>query len=198
MKDQLLKKEDQSKIISDNIKRIRKNKGLNRYRLAKLAGIARSGMEEIEKRTKSRIPSILTLRRFAEVLDVTIYDLIEDKTKNQSLEKEFQAKIIAANIKRLRESAGWDQRKLAKKADVNHEVVCQTEMEEGRLPTILSIRKIATAFGVTIYDIIDLKEIKCKNKETAKIIRKKIGKGKLCSSPDGVCLMPHFFCKADK
>ena len=63
-------------MINENLKKFRMKKGLSRIKLEEKAGISRRTIEFIEKR-KIANPRLITLRKLAAALDVTINDLIE-------------------------------------------------------------------------------------------------------------------------
>ncbi len=64
-----------------------------------------------------------------------------------------QAALISKNIKQMRELLGWTQAKLASEAGVTAAALSKLEKGEGRMPTIVVLRKIALALGVKPYEI---------------------------------------------
>ena len=67
--------------------------------------------------------------------------------------KSEQAKIISSNIIELRKIIGWNQAKLASKADITAAALSMIEKGEKRIPTIVVLRKLANALKVEIQDI---------------------------------------------
>ncbi|MEM7419081.1 MAG: helix-turn-helix transcriptional regulator [Pseudomonadota bacterium] len=67
--------------------------------------------------------------------------------------KQQQADLISKNIKHMRENLGWTQAKLASEAGVTAAALSKIEKGEGRIPTIVVLRKIASALGVKPYEI---------------------------------------------
>ena len=64
-----------------------------------------------------------------------------------------QAKTISTNIKCLRDSFGWNQSKLAAEAGITAAALSKIEKGDGRVPTIVVLRKIASALKVQLYEI---------------------------------------------
>lgn len=68
-------------------------------------------------------------------------------------DKQQQAALISKNIKHMREVLGWTQSKLASEAGVTAAALSKIEKGEGRMPTIVVLRKVASALGVKPYEI---------------------------------------------
>ena len=66
-------------MISENVRRIRKNKDLSQDKLAKLAGITLTTLVKIESGTNDN-PTIKTLKKIAEALEVTVNDLLAEES----------------------------------------------------------------------------------------------------------------------
>ena len=66
-----------------------------------------------------------------------------------------QAQIICRNIKMLRGRLGWNQSKLASEAGVTAAALSMIEKGDGRVPTIVVLRKVASALKVQAYEITD-------------------------------------------
>lgn len=64
-----------------------------------------------------------------------------------------QSLTISRNIKDLRERLGWNQSKLAIEAGVTAAALSMIEKGDGRVPTIVVLRKIASALKVPPYEI---------------------------------------------
>ena len=62
---------------------------------------------------------------------------------------------LANNIKKLREAKGLSQEKLARLADVANNTLIKMESGENQNPTLVTLKKIAKAFGVSVDDLID-------------------------------------------
>ncbi len=67
--------------------------------------------------------------------------------------KHQQAALITRNIKRMRDELGWTQAKLANEAGITAAALSKIEKGEGRIPTIVVLRKIASALNVKPYEI---------------------------------------------
>lgn len=68
-------------------------------------------------------------------------------------DKTEQAQKISLNIKSLREGLGWNQAKLANEAGISGAALSKIEKGEGRVPTIVVLRKLASALKVQMYEI---------------------------------------------
>jgi len=64
--------------------------------------------------------------------------------------KSEQADKISSNIKRLREQLKWNQAKLAQEASISGAALSKIEKGEGRVPTIVVLRKLANALTVEV------------------------------------------------
>ncbi|MDP1760171.1 MAG: helix-turn-helix transcriptional regulator [Candidatus Woesebacteria bacterium] len=61
---------------------------------------------------------------------------------------------LANNIKKLREAKGLSQEKLARLADVANNTLIKIESGENQNPTLVTLNKVAKAFGVSVDDLI--------------------------------------------
>ena len=61
---------------------------------------------------------------------------------------------LANNIKKLREAKGLSQEKLARLADVANNTLIKMESVENQNPTLVTLKKVAKAFGVSVDDLI--------------------------------------------
>ena len=66
------------RVLARNLRQYRRSKGLSQRELAKLAGLGRVTVEELE-RLDTRNPSLDTLYRIALQLDVPIHELLRDR-----------------------------------------------------------------------------------------------------------------------
>ncbi len=69
------------------------------------------------------------------------------------IDKEQQAAIIRNNIKQLRCSINWTQAKLAEEAGITGAALSKIEQGEKRIPTVVVLRKIASALKVPVHEI---------------------------------------------
>ena len=67
--------------------------------------------------------------------------------------KAEQAKLICNNIKHLRDGLGWNQAKLAQEAGISAAALSKIEKGEDRIPTIVVLRKLASALKVPLHEI---------------------------------------------
>jgi len=65
-------------MLSENIKRYRKNNRLSQDKLAKLADVTLTTLVKIESGANDN-PTIKTLKKIADALEVTVDDLLENK-----------------------------------------------------------------------------------------------------------------------
>lgn len=63
-------------MLSENLKRIREEKGYSKMKLAKITGLSRKTIEFIENRTRNDT-KIGTIEKLAKGLDVSINELIK-------------------------------------------------------------------------------------------------------------------------
>lgn len=68
-------------------------------------------------------------------------------------DKAEQAEKIRINIKRLRDLKGWNQSRLAQEAKISGAALSKIEKGEGRVPTIVVLRKLASALKVQLHEI---------------------------------------------
>ena len=61
---------------------------------------------------------------------------------------------LANNIKKLREAKGLSQEKLARLADVANNTLIKMESGENQNPTLVTLKKVAKAFGVSVDQLI--------------------------------------------
>lgn len=64
-----------------------------------------------------------------------------------------QAKNISNNIKKLRNNMGWNQSRLAQEAGISGAALSKIEQGEDRVPTIVVLRKLASALNVQLHEI---------------------------------------------
>lgn len=62
---------------------------------------------------------------------------------------------LANNIRKLREAKGLSQEKLARLADVANNTLIKMESGENQNPTLVTLKKVAKAFGVSVDDLIN-------------------------------------------
>ena len=67
--------------------------------------------------------------------------------------KNDQATYISNKIKELRLNMGWNQSKLASEAGVTAAALSKIEKGDGRVPTFVVLRKIASALKVQPYEL---------------------------------------------
>ena len=68
-------------------------------------------------------------------------------------DKIAQAQTISKNIKEMRENRGWNQARLAQEAGITAAALSMIEKGDGRMPTIVLLRKIASALKVQLNEI---------------------------------------------
>lgn len=61
---------------------------------------------------------------------------------------------LANNIKKLREAKGLSQEKLARLADIANNTLIKMESGENQNPTLVTLKKVAKAFGVSVDNLI--------------------------------------------
>lgn len=61
---------------------------------------------------------------------------------------------LANNIKKLREAKGLSQERLARLADISNNTLIKMESGENQNPTLVTLKKVAKAFGVSVDELI--------------------------------------------
>ena len=61
---------------------------------------------------------------------------------------------ITKTLRKLRKEKGLSQEKLARLADVANNTLIKMESGENQNPTLVTLKKIAKAFGVSVDDLI--------------------------------------------
>jgi transcriptional regulator with XRE-family HTH domain len=61
---------------------------------------------------------------------------------------------LSTTIKQLREKNGFSQEKLARLADISNNTVVKIEAEKNQNPTLDTLKKIASAFKITVDELI--------------------------------------------
>lgn len=69
------------------------------------------------------------------------------------IDKAEQSTKISNNIKELRAERGWNQARLAEEAGITAAALSKIESGAGRIPTMVVLRKLAGALGVTVDQI---------------------------------------------
>ena len=67
-------------MLADNIKRLRKKKGLTQEKLARMADIANNTLVKIEM-GMAKEPTITTIRKIADALDISIDEIVGRRNK---------------------------------------------------------------------------------------------------------------------
>ncbi len=140
-------------MIKNNLKIIRKNKGLTLRKLSELSGIDNSHIAKIEN-GKTRLNSD-SLRILAKALEVSPEDLIRD---DLMLEPKKNSKT-KSNLTLLREKAGLTQVEIAKKLGKTKQYISLLEKD---------VSKINESMKEQLADILDVnkEEIKKKSADT--------------------------------
>ncbi|MEK7172817.1 MAG: helix-turn-helix transcriptional regulator [Patescibacteria group bacterium] len=61
---------------------------------------------------------------------------------------------LSTTIKKLREKNGFSQEKLARLADISNNTVIKIEAGKNQNPTLDTLKKIASAFKITVDELI--------------------------------------------
>ncbi len=79
--------------VGENIKRIRKEKGLTQKKLSELSGINEAQIRRYELGGKNANPKIETIQKIAQALEVYTYDLLFDEKTAHEMEQQDFAEI---------------------------------------------------------------------------------------------------------
>lgn len=133
--------------VGTTIRTLREKKGLSVTDLARASGLSPAHISEIERGRTS--PSIRTLEKLAQVLDVQTSELV----------RAVGASGVGAKLKRLRERLGLSQKELAERAGVSYGLIGQ--IESGRTQSsVTTLSLLANALGVSpCYFLMDEEEV---------------------------------------
>ncbi|MCM8782451.1 MAG: helix-turn-helix domain-containing protein [Candidatus Omnitrophica bacterium] len=62
--------------------------------------------------------------------------------------------MLAENIKKYRKKKGWSQEQLAKESGITYSTLIKIESGVNKNPTIQTLTKLASAFGVSVDNLI--------------------------------------------
>lgn len=127
--------------LGEKLRLLREQKGWTLSEFAKKATVSVSYLSEIER--GNVYPAIDTLKKIAQVLEVSLQDLVG------------RGGILGSKLRMIREEQGLTQGELAKQAGVSAGLVGQ--IEQGKVqPSLQTVEKIAEAVGVSpCYFLID-------------------------------------------
>lgn len=129
--------------IGNNIKKIRKRKGMTQKELGNKCGIADSAIRRYELGGAN--PKRETLQKIANALDVSIYVLTGES-------KTLSSPHIGKQIKKYREEAGLYQRELAEYLKVSQQVIATWEIGRSA-PSTEKLFEICQILNVSLYDM---------------------------------------------
>ena len=84
------------KYIADTIIELCEKRGVSKYRLSQLSGISQSSLGRII--SKESLPSLITLEKICEALDVTLAQFFQDKTPQNMTETQTEILDIWNNL----------------------------------------------------------------------------------------------------
>ena len=65
--------------------------------------------------------------------------------------------MLTKKVLALRKKAGWSQQKLAEKAGLSYNMITKIEQGVAKQPTIQTVMKIATAFKISLDELVGRK-----------------------------------------
>lgn len=144
--------------IGENIKKIRKEKGLTQKELGKLINVSESQIGSYENGYRN--PKIVTIRKISKALDVYMGEIIDDweLIPDEDLKKDFEKLIELENKKFYKE---LDKRQIT----LIYELIGKIFKETGKYPTNLN-----DANGLNIFLNKNLTEYKTLTNEELKKI----------------------------
>ena len=84
------------KYIADTIIELCEKRGVSKYRLSQLSGISQSSLGRII--SKESLPSLITLEKICEALDVTLAQFFQDKNPQNMTETQTEILDIWNNL----------------------------------------------------------------------------------------------------
>ena len=87
------------KITSNNIKALKKSRGWNQEVLADKAGVSKSVIRDLEAANDRATSSLDTINKIAQAFDVSIQELLSEKTEES--EKKFQNQPVSIFAKKM-------------------------------------------------------------------------------------------------
>lgn len=129
--------------IGNNIKKIRKRKGMTQKELGSKCGIADSAIRRYELGGAN--PKRETLQKIADALDVSIYILTDEF-------KSLSAPHIGKQIRKYREEAGLHQHELAKYLEVTQQTIATWEIGRNT-PSTDKILKMCQILNISLNDM---------------------------------------------
>lgn len=127
----------------EQIRKLRVERNYSLEELARKGGISVSYLSELERGNKR--PSLATIEKLSAALNVSSREFI-DPQKNEGL-------ILGDRIRKYREEKKLSLKELAQSSGISYSYLC--EIEKGFvLPSIRSIRKIASALNVPLKNLL--------------------------------------------
>lgn len=147
--------------IGNNIKKYRKEKKLTQQQLADAIGKSKSIIEKYEA-DKIENHSFVVLKSIADILDINISDLLDEK-----FDKEEKNIILGQKIREIRKSKKISSKELGDFVGVSEQAISQYERGLRNIP-LENLIKISKALRVTIseltenkYSIYEIEPIEC-------------------------------------
>lgn len=129
-----ISQEDEGLTFGDRVRLARQNKGWTVTELAQKVGLSPAYISEVEK--DKVIPAVSTMRRLAQVLEVSVPALLNENA------------ALGLKVRMLREEQGLTQAALAGAAGISAGMVAQ--IEQGKVqPSFRTIERIAQVLGVS-------------------------------------------------
>ena len=123
--------------VGENIRKLRKEKGLTQQELADKCGLSKNGLWNYEN--ENREPTIKTLENISKALNVTVNDLISGNVTTD----------IGYTIKKLRRRKGMTQEELANKSNISVRTIANYESGK-RKPNLEMIIKICNGLNIQL------------------------------------------------
>lgn len=127
------------------LKEIRTKKGISQKELGERIGVTQQRIDQIEKSRQIIIKSEM-VRKIADALNVTVYELLEDDINQQK--KNISNMEIGNKIRCLREQSGYTQEKLAEHLQISIASIKRYENGDS-IPRDEIKSQLAHVFGVS-------------------------------------------------
>jgi len=133
--------------LGSRLKEARERRGLTLRALGERASLSHSFISDIE--SGRSMPSIETLQRLAEILNVTVTYLLDDEEQRAARSHELDVhSAFAERLRDLRQGRRLSQKKLANATGVSRAAISLYEIGR-REPELATVRKLADFFNVS-------------------------------------------------
>lgn len=147
--------------FSDNLQRIRKQRGLSQNKLAKMAGVSQTSIYQWERGT--RRPKGEQYFKLANALGVSVHVLANDIPNLRDIFPNYNKQeciTLGARTQQLREQRGFTREELSTICDLSISDIEDFE-NEIRVPTMPEVEKLAKGFDMPLNEFVSNTDTQC-------------------------------------